>query len=390
MHDSAQLRTITLTGHVTRDRVRVQIPAMKRQVPRVIELADRIVEDIRRRKLKPGDPYQGTTETAEMLGVSTTIANHAMQVLVKRHVIQRRQRKGTFIATPPTGAGTDSSPLRRVHLLVQENYLRTEGLLSDGIIVGMHDELRAAQIQFSFTPADNEAAYIEDLVSEAMRSGKTEGFVLIRASLQAQRMIAASGLPAVVHGSLHPSVPEMPWIDRDHRAGGTLLAEHLLKAGFRRLVVLMRDRMLRGDHDLLDAVQVAAASAGLGLADVTLRCLPADLPAVEASALDLLGRHAGQRVGFVCRSEPLAQGVEAAVKARGLSVGKEIGITVSDVYRRGSESPPAWPHLRPSLSPEQIGQHVGGMLARQAVGRASGPTHEVIPVHLEGSGPRDR
>src|SRR6478672_7370917 len=105
---------------------------MTGHIPRIIQLADRIAEDIKQRKLKPGDPYQGTTETAEMLGVSTTAANRAMQVLVKRRLIERRQRKGTFVAIP--SSTMPRSPLRRVHLVVHENYLRTEGLLSDGII----------------------------------------------------------------------------------------------------------------------------------------------------------------------------------------------------------------------------------------------------------------
>jgi DNA-binding transcriptional regulator YhcF (GntR family) len=184
---------------------------MKGHIPRIIQLADRIAEDIKQRKLKPGDPYQGTTETAEMLGVSTTAANRAMQVLVKRRLIERRQRKGTYVAIPPEDS--PSSPLSRVHLLVQENYLKTEGLLSDGVIIGMHDELPAAKVQFNFLPMDDEAGYINDLIREAMRSGKTEGFVLVRASLQVQRTLAGSGLPAVVHGSLHASVPAMAWID---------------------------------------------------------------------------------------------------------------------------------------------------------------------------------
>src|SRR3954471_1696770 len=218
---------------------------MKGQVPRILELADKIAEDIRNKNLKPGDPYQGTTEAAEMLGVSTTAANRAMQVLVKRRVIERRQRKGTFVAVP---SGTiPSSPLRRVHLVVHENYLRTEGLLSDGVIVGMHDELPATQVQFNFVPSDNDAAQITELISEAMRSGKTEGFVLVRSSLVAQRLIAASGLPTVVHGSLHWSAPHMPWIDRDHRSGGALMTNHLVQRGYRKIAVLMRDRMFRGD-----------------------------------------------------------------------------------------------------------------------------------------------
>ena len=61
---------------------------------------------------------------------------------------------------------------------------------------------------------------------------------LVRASLQVQRILAGSGLPAVVHGSLHASVPAMSWIDRDHRTGGALMTRHLLSTGFRRIVVL--------------------------------------------------------------------------------------------------------------------------------------------------------
>ena len=31
---------------------------MKGKVPRILELADKIAEDIRNKNLKPGDPYQ--------------------------------------------------------------------------------------------------------------------------------------------------------------------------------------------------------------------------------------------------------------------------------------------------------------------------------------------
>src|SRR4051812_15147851 len=249
-----------------------QMVVMKPQVPRIVELADLIVEDIVRRKLGPGDPYQGTAETAEMLGVSTTLANRAMQVLVKRRILNRRQRKGTFVASV-TGSPAERSSIARVHLLVREDYLRTEGLLADGIVVGMHEELPAAQVQFNFLPADQDAQYVSELIAQAMRSGQPEGFVLVRASLQAQRLIAGSSLPAVVHGMLHPSVPTMPWIDRDHRGAGRLLVEHLLDHGFRRIVVVMRDRMLGGDHLLLDAIRDRMAEAGLPLSAMTVRCL---------------------------------------------------------------------------------------------------------------------
>jgi DNA-binding LacI/PurR family transcriptional regulator/DNA-binding transcriptional regulator YhcF (GntR family) len=357
----------------------LMVPRMRTRVPRIVELADVIAADIRRRKLNPGDAYQGTLETAEMLGVSTTAANRAMQVLVKRGVLDRRQKKGTFVAHPPKD--TPISPLQRVHLLVQEDYLRTEGLMSDGIVLGLHGELPAAQMQFNFLPPDKQSDYIEELLSEAMRSGQTEGFVLIRTSLQAQRLIAGSGLPAVVNGSLHPSVPRMCWIDRDHRQGGTLMAQRLIDRGFKRLVVLMRDRMFRGDHALLDAVRDAMAAARLGLDALSLRCLPPDRDAIAAAVAELLGEER-QRTGFICRSEPLAAGAALAAKAAKLRMGADIGIVLSDVYRKPSDAPPKWPYLEATMSPEQIGAQIGRMLALQAVQKPVDPDHLVIPVRF--------
>jgi hypothetical protein len=60
--------------------------------------------------------------------------------------------------------------------------------------------------------------------------------------------------------------------------------------------------------------------------------------------------------------------VEAAAKAMRISPGKALGITISDAYQKGSDRSPRWPHLRPTLSPEQIGQHIGRLLAQQALG----------------------
>ena len=86
---------------------------------------------------------------------------------------------------------------------------------------------------------------------------------------------------------------------------------------------------------------------------------------------------------MICRSEPLAKGFAAAAEQAGLAGEKQYKIVVSDVYRKPSSSGPAWPSLRPQLSPEQIGQHIGRMLVQQAHGETVTPDHEIIPVSLE-------
>jgi DNA-binding LacI/PurR family transcriptional regulator len=127
----------------------------------------------------------------------------------------------------------------------------------------------------------------------------------------------------------------MCWIDRDHRQGGEILAQRLIDAGFRRLVVLMRDRMFRGDHALLDSVRDTMAKAGIELERLTLRCLPADRDAISAAVGEILSDQK-DRIGFVCRSQPLAAGAALAASERRLRMGHDVGIVLSDVYR----SPP--------------------------------------------------
>jgi len=229
----------------------MEAPVVK--IPRVVELAQRIEDDIRRRGLKPGDPYINTGQTARMLHVNTNAANRALRLLVQRGLLQRKQRKGTFITEPELDR--TALPLHRVHWLVHRNYLKTEGLLADGTVVGMQGELGNAELQFNFMPGRGDEEYVRKLLGEATRSSDMEGFVLIRSSLGVQRLVANSGLPAVVGGMLFPSVPPLPWVDSDNRMMGRLLAEWVLRASHGRVLALVRDRVLAGDYPYLDGIR---------------------------------------------------------------------------------------------------------------------------------------
>src|SRR5579871_630187 len=157
------------------------------QAPRIVDLADRILDDIRRKKLRPGDPYLSTAEIARLLRVSGTAANRALQLLGQRRVLERRQRRGTFIAAATTG---DDTQLRRVHLVVHQDYLRTEGLLADGVVLGIQGELPHAEIQFNFLPDSSEVDYVQRLVEDSLRAPRSAGFVLVRSSVFTQRLLA--------------------------------------------------------------------------------------------------------------------------------------------------------------------------------------------------------
>ncbi len=375
---------------------------LRRRAARIIDLANQIELDIRRRRLAPGNAYITTAETARMLRTSGTTANKALQMLVKRGVIERKQRRGTLIAhsRPPA----ERPLISRVHLLVHRDYLTTEGVLGDGTLLGLQGELPGAQIVCDLAAEIDDPAYINGLVSAALRSEGAEGFVLVRSSLTTQRTIAASGLPAVVYGSIYPSVAGLSRVDRDHAHDGRLLADYLLSRGCRQLAVVMRQYVLTGELDTLEGVRQRALAAGLGLDAFAVRCLPADEEVALAALRSLLSNmldaaspqtpgngHAKQarngrtrkarRIGLVCRNVLLADAAARAARSLGLAIPGDVEIAVCNYYAVPGDVP-RYPYAALRLTAEQQGAHLGRMLARQAAGELTNSEHEIIPVEL--------
>jgi GntR family transcriptional regulator, arabinose operon transcriptional repressor len=356
---------------------------MPTQTPRIVQLAARIERDICDRHLQPGDAYLNTSEAARMLGVSSVMANRAMQLLAKRRILSRRQGAGAVVAEGILQ--TKRPPLRCVHFLVHQNYLKTEGLLGDGVLIAMQSELPGVDVRLNFLPNDNGAEDIARLIGEVIRSPEPEGFVLVRASLYVQRQVHASGLPAVIFGTPYPSVHGMAWIDSDQHQAGQLLAQHVLDRGSRRVLYLSRDRMLPGDQLFEDGLCETLSEANVPLSGLTTLYLPTDHETIRTVVGNRL-KMDGAPVGIIARSEPLAEGAAAAAADLKLAVGRDLFIVLSNAYRAGNEKPVAFPHIRNAYSPQQVGAHLGRILALQASNRSVQPNHEIIPVELREAG----
>ncbi len=346
---------------------------------RIVQLANRLEQEIRHGGLKPGDAYPTTAQVARRLGVSTEAANGALRVLVKRGILERRRRSGTIVARLP--GDLSGAVLRRVHLLVKQDYLRLEGVLADGLVLGLQEKLPGAEIVFNFIPTIDGAEYANKLIAASLRSDERDGFVLVRASLAIQRLMQASGLPVVVYGSLQPSVQGMAWIDRDAFQIAELSFQHLVDQGCRQIVALFRPEMAPGDTLVLDGLLRLLDEHGFRSRDLAVRNLPADLEAVHHAASELLRGRQGP-MGFLCRNPLLAEGVAAAAASLQLEEGRDLHIVVSDVYRKSTDPAPKYPHIRSVYSSEEIGLRLARMLVQQARSETLDPSHEVIPVSL--------
>ncbi len=352
----------------------------------VKSLADLIEADIRHRGLRTGDQYLNAVETGRRFGVSTRSANSALQLLAHRKLVSRRQRVGTVVTLSQHDA-LPNAELDVVHLVLQEAHVRREGVLTDGVTLGLQRRIPKADIRFSFVPADDEATFIDQLIHMALKSNQKPGFVVVRASLETQRAVGRSGLPSVIHGTTCPSVENVSSLDRDGQQCGRLMVEWLATQRCQNLLLLLRNQMHPGHHVMLDAVFAAAQHYQIDPTRITQRFLPSDELAVEREVLCLQNRSFNGKCGIICDSRPIADGAIRAI--RQLPLPSEISpkIIASTVYLPANAKPPSYPYIYPDVDPEEIGVRIGELLVDQTI-RHLRPVHATYPVRLSGVDPK--
>jgi DNA-binding LacI/PurR family transcriptional regulator len=340
-----------------------------------------MLADIQERRLTAGDAYLSAAEAAKKLRTSTTKANRALQLLERRRIINRSQRKGSFIAEPVNG--TDLPGIRRVNLVVAQNYLKTERLLADGVVVGIQSALPKADLQFRFIADSEDPEAVERILAESSRSNEHEGFVLVRAPHAVQKAIIGSGLPTVIYGTAYPMMRRAATIDRDHSEIGRMLIDYLVEHGAQRVLMLLRPLMLYGDNLLLDGARRRLKALKIDNSELIVRCIPPDADVVREEVSHIL-QESDTRLGILCRSEPLADAASLATETgrKGKRAARIAGICVADVYPRGGEGP-RWPCARILISPEQVGEHIGSLLQSQVSGNLPDPPCISIPVSLQ-------
>lgn len=338
-----------------------------------------LLADIEGRQLKPGDRYITTAAASKMLGVGNGLANRALQLLERRQVIVRQQRRGAFIAGGPTSAG--AGPLRQVHFLVHRNYLATEGVGNDLVLLGIQESLPQANVQISFIPTSGAAEFVASLIDQSLTAKAKDGFILVRAPYEVQQLVSDRGVPGVVYGAVYPSITGLVRFDRDMEAVGRLAIQYLLSRGHRRFAQLSRQHSLPGDHDTMDAVRREMGEHGLLASAITERFMPSSPEVYHAEVRRLLGA-AEPPTGFICRTRQMADAASDVFAEHGLRLNRDVDLVVCDYYLQKNQRP-AYVYPRPLYCSEEQGRRLARLLLAQCLNRQA--SDEVIPVELDAS-----
>jgi len=347
--------------------------------PRISQLAERLVADIHTRDLRAGDRFLTTAEASKLLGVGSSTANRALQLLERRRVIVRQQRSGAFVAGRPDG---EPEPmLQRVHFLVHQKYLRTEGVGQDEVLLGIEHELPGVPVQISFLPLGGEAAFVRELVEESEGAKRVDGFVLVRASYETQRLLSERHIPTVVYGTLYASIKRLASLTADMRAVGSELTNYLLQRGHQRIAHFNRQMVYGGDQLTMEGIAASLQASGKRCDALSLRFLP-DAEDVYLAEATKLFDDANHPTGFICRTVRMADAVSSIAVRNGLTLGKDVDVTVCDYYLKPG-SRPSYVYAKPLINSEQQGRHLARLLIAQVEKGGTGVGHEIMPVTLE-------
>jgi DNA-binding LacI/PurR family transcriptional regulator len=191
-----------------------------------------------------------------------------------------------------------------------------------GVLVAVANTDYCLNIRVLERPADRERAFVE-----IDRRGHPDGLLLVRVrpSDELLARLARAGVRAALVDAPHP---ELPNVGADHRAAATMMMEHLLSLGHRR--VALADR----PDDPFDASVLRARRQGYrdALARAGIGHRPEYEPPADwsaeggAAALDALLALPEPPTAVVAGSDTQAIGVLERARQRGLSVPEDLAV----------------------------------------------------------------
>lgn len=347
------------------------------------QLAERLIDDIRRRGLLPGERYMTASEACREFEASEISVHRAMQLLADQNYLVRQRGSGTFVGARMKPKIKDVCPLRVVHVVMSMDYQRTATVPAEILVDRLGVSMPEAVVEVHYVTPSDAMRHLDGIVERIDPDEEArEGVILIRSSRKMQMYVEQAGVPAVVFGGIYPGVTRLPWLDIDQAAIGHMMARHVIKSMPRRLVLLMRDDWRRGDNRLYQGIADELGKAQYQFDALTVLSIPPENHHIAEEVHDLLSQD-DSITGIMCRTHLYADVASDVVE----SLGKQRA-AATRIVAGGGRKPPLirYAYVAPDITEEQQVEIVGQMLLKRAIhGKSKGKANsQVVPVHLIG------
>jgi len=358
------------------------MPSVDIENIKIKRLAQRLMDDIHRRGLRPGDRYMTASKASDQLEATEISVHRAMQHLADREILVRQRGSGTFIGSGFEPRGPATSPLQVVHVVMAMDYQRTATVPAETLVDRLSHALSGAVVEVHYVTPHDAMRHLNLIVDRMGRAPERadaprEGIILIRSTRKMQLYVAESSLPAVVFGSVYPGVSGLSWLDGNQLQAGQLMGDYLLEQPEGRTLLLMRDDWRHGDNMMVRGLTESLGRGGVSLGDVQILSIPPDPHHIAGQVHELLHSDPGL-TRIACRRDLYADAVADVVDGLGRKRARSVAI-VAGGGRRPKLS--RYAYVRPEIDEDEQVEAVGHLLAERA-GEAQTVQHRVVPVSL--------
>jgi LacI family transcriptional regulator len=214
------------------------------------------------------------------------------------------------------------------------------------------------RLMFHVHPGEQEASHYELM----RKNGLANGFIVLMPYnyMALYQFCTQYAIPLVLIGQWAKHLlPNVPILSEASYEGARAVMQHLIGLGHRRIAHISGPLHLWGPTELLRGYQDALDAAGLPFDPALVRegNYGADLATFHTEAL----LHLDDRpTAIFAANDVSAQGAYVAIKARGLTVGRDISVTGFDNLRLSEK-------LDPPLTTVQIPMHAMGVKAASLI-----------------------
>lgn len=296
---------------------------------------DELESSLRAGVIAPGDRLPTESQLSKKYGTSRTTAIRALRDLANAGLVQRRQGSGTYAVDVPSPAlrsiafcslfVSQSSELGYVEGLIQRH------------LADLASSYEATLHVQCLPPNGRTIRESMRLAAEGLVARKITGCLyypaeLPREDMDCNRMVVDRLCEAGVRVVLvdrdivsYPERSEFVRIGYDNRRGGTLVTNHLLEVGCKRVAFVGIPEVSTAVQDRLAGYSESLQSHGLSMsADLVWST---DTP-TEAFCKQLI--KLGRPDGIVCKSDRFAAMLGRHLTAMGLQIGRDIKLAGFD------------------------------------------------------------
>jgi DNA-binding LacI/PurR family transcriptional regulator len=245
------------------------------------------------------------------------------------------------------------------------------------VLRGISETLAAEGLQLVLLmpQGSSDAARVE----RYLEAGHTDGVMLI--SLHGTDPLPAGlrrhGVPLVVGG--RPPEGGITYVDVDNRRGAAAAAEHLIRAGRRRIATIAGPLDMAAGRDRLDGWRAGLAAGGLDPAESLVEVADFTHDGGRAAMERLLARVPALDAVFVA-SDLMAVGAVAALRAARRAIPADVAVVGFDDSQLAMTTEPNLSSVRQPI--EEMGREMTRLLLHEIRSPGGPPRRVILDTHL--------